>query len=111
MLTVSQIPGARYYFFSAIFHGKPDSQCLALLQNTASAMTKGYSRILINDFVLPDKGVNLFQASMDLWMMAEVTGKERNLHEWATLLAGANLRIIEVYQSGTDSVIEVELAA
>lgn len=73
-------------------------------------MKKGYSRILINDFVLPDTNASLFQASMDLWMMAEVSGKERTRQDWATLLAAAKLQIVEIHRLGTDSVIEIELA-
>ena len=102
--------GARYYFYSAIFHGRPDSDCLKLLRYTASAMTKGYSRILINDFVIPESGVSLFQASFDLWMMADVTGKERTLKKWQNLFDQAGLKLVKVHTLGLDAVIEIELA-
>ena len=73
-------------------------------------MKKGYSRILINDFVLPEKGANLFQASFDLWMMADVTGQERTLKEWVALFDASGLKLVEVHTLGMDSVLEVELA-
>lgn len=73
-------------------------------------MTKGYSRILINDFVIPESGVSLFQASFDLWMMADVTGKERTLKKWQNLFDQAGLKLVKVHTLGLDAVIEIELA-
>lgn len=73
-------------------------------------MKKGYSRILINDFVIPDKGANLFQASFDLWMMADSTGQERTIKEWNELFHATGLKLVEVHTLGIDSVLEVELA-
>lgn len=108
-LTSCCVVGARYYFFSAIFHGIPNSACLELLRNTAPALKKGYSRILINDFVIPEKGASLFQASFDLWTMADSTEQERTLREWNELFDACGLKLVEVHTLGIDSVLEVEL--
>jgi hypothetical protein len=108
IFTTQPIKHARYYFFSAIFHGRPDGDCIQLLRNVAPAMDMD-SRILINDFVIPDKGANLFHSAFDMWMMAEVAGKERTLTQWTELAAAAGLRFVQAHQKGTDAVVEMAL--
>jgi hypothetical protein len=108
MFRVQPIRGARYFFFSAIFHGRPDVDALKVLQNTVPAMDRT-SRILIYDIVVPEKGVDLFHACFDLWMMADVTGKERTRRQWDNLFATCGLQIVEVHTKGFDNVIEVGL--
>lgn len=110
IFTTQPIKNARYYFFNAIFHGRPDGDCIKLLRNAAPAMNMD-SRILINDFVLPDKGANIFHSAVDMWMMAEVAGKERTLTQWIDLAHLAGLRLVEAYQRGTDAVVEMALPA
>lgn len=71
------------------------------------ALKKGYSRILINDFVIKEMNVNLFQASFDLWMMADVTGKERTETQWSKLVEAVGLHVVAVHRLGMDAVIEI----
>ncbi|KAK0104864.1 hypothetical protein ONS95_005130 [Cadophora gregata] len=73
------------------------------------ALKGGYSRILINDFVIKETDVNLFQASFDLWMMADVTGKERTEKEWASLVQPIGMQVVAVHRLGMDAVIEIGL--
>ena len=109
MLEPQPVHGARYYFFSAILHGWPDKECLASLRQTVPAMKKGFSRILIYDWVIPEERLDLFRSCVDLWMMTNPTGRERTRAEWDALLAKAGLKIVEVHVKGADSVIEVDL--
>ncbi|MDI1488689.1 MAG: hypothetical protein OHK93_007965 [Ramalina farinacea] len=67
--TPQPVKGARVHFFHYIFHDWPDQQCHDILQQTAAAMTKGYSRILINDWLLANQGGPMFPATMDINMM------------------------------------------
>ncbi len=62
-------------------------------------MTKGYSKFLINELVLPEVGAGEFQAFMDLSMMALETGSERTAKQWHSLLDSAGLRIEKIWTS------------
>ena len=74
-------------------------------------MKPGYSRLLIEDLVLPDQGADMRQASVDLTMYLMPEGIERTVAQWKTLLESAGLVIIKIWseESGMESVIEAEL--
>lgn len=66
-------------------------------------MRKGYSRILINDWVLADSGSPLFPATMDINMMALLSGMERAEKHWHALLGSVGLRIDKIWGRGSES--------
>jgi hypothetical protein len=104
------VTGARVYFFHFIFHDWSDEACLKILANTVPAMRKGYSKLLLNEFILPDKGSPLFPAGMDLNMMAMHAGQERTQNQWQGLLAKAGLEAKFWYSDGDgEAVVEAEL--
>ena len=74
-------------------------------------MKKGYSQILLNELILPDKGCPLFQAGMDLNMMAMHAGMERTQKQWVELLDSAGFEITKFWLAPGDGegVIEVVL--
>ncbi|KAL3479375.1 S-adenosyl-L-methionine-dependent methyltransferase [Aspergillus californicus] len=105
------VKGARTYYFRSIFHDWPDCICLQILHNTISAMDPGHSRILIVDFVLPDKETPLLQASLDIQMMSIGSGVERSERQWTELLHAAGLEICGIWTGGPgmESVIEAAI--
>ncbi len=76
-------------------------------------MRKGYSKLLIDEMVLPDTNVPPKGAFLDLSMMAIETGAERTSRQWHDLLASAGLRIEKIWPTayGLEAVIEAELAS
>lgn len=105
-----RLAGARAYYFRSIFHDFNDEQCHKILCNTATAMEPGYSRMLINDWVILEKGSSFPAAMMDLNMMANLAGKERTESQWRRLLESAGLTIIKIWgNAGEDAVIEATL--
>jgi hypothetical protein len=52
--TPQPVIGARIYYFHFIIHDWPDSDCIKIMERVRDAMTPGYSRLLLNDAVLPD---------------------------------------------------------
>jgi hypothetical protein len=48
------IVGARIYYLHFIIHDWPDSDCIRIMERIRDAMKPGYSRLLINDAILPD---------------------------------------------------------
>lgn len=76
-------------------------------------MTPGYSKLLINEYVVPDFGASRPMTSMDWLMMALGAVKERTEKQWRELLQQAGLKVtgIWIYEQGTESLIEAEVAA
>ena len=105
--------GARAYYFGSICHDWPDDRCQVLLTNTAKAMIKGYSRILIDEYVLHNTGASFRGSSMDILMMMFNSGMERTMRQWENLLEACGLEIIKVWgiDSGFQQVIECQLKA
>jgi hypothetical protein len=93
-----------------ILHDWPDDHCLKILKNTASAMKPGYSKVLISDVVLPDKGATSWPTESDIGMMSLLSAMERNHSQWQSLLERAGLRIVKIWPGVPESVVEAELA-
>ena len=72
-------------------------------------MKSGYSRLLINDIVLPDKGAARFATQSDINMLALLAAMERSEAQWRQLLEQAGLKIMEIWQGNPESVIEAEV--
>lgn len=74
-------------------------------------MYLGYSKLLINESVVPDVGAIWSITSMDWLMMALGAVKERIEKQWRTLLERAGLTVVGIwtYDQGTESLIEAEL--
>ena len=60
-------------------------------------MTPGYSKILINEMVLPNKGATLIGAQRDLAMMTIVAATERTEQQWRDLIGSAGLKLEEIW--------------
>ena len=76
-------------------------------------MKPGYSKLVIYDMVMPDKGAGRFETQMDITMMALLSGMERSEKHWRTLLASAGLVVRTIWtkkEGGDESVIEAVLA-
>ena len=74
-------------------------------------MKPGYSKLVIQDLVLPDQGADLRQASLDITMYFMPEGIERTAGQWKALLESVGLQINKIWSesSGVESVIEAEL--
>ncbi|KAI2465552.1 S-adenosyl-L-methionine-dependent methyltransferase [Annulohypoxylon bovei var. microspora] len=94
----SPVKGARIYFLKFILHDFMDEQCLTILKNIMTSMKRGYSYLVINDFILPDVGCSLLPAQWDLVMMAAMASMERSESQWHALLKAAGLSIEGLYQ-------------
>lgn len=75
-------------------------------------MKPGYSKLLINEIVIPDENAHRLGTSMDLLMMTVVAAEERTEHKWRHLLPLAGLKLVKIwkFEIGTESLIEAEVA-
>ncbi|KAI1651178.1 putative O-methyltransferase [Daldinia loculata] len=106
------IYGSRAYFLRGVFHDWAYEPSLQILQNIVPAMKKGYSKLLVCDVVIPPKGASVYQAGMDLNMMALLSACERTEATWRKLINDAGYKINKIWMDprGYEGVIEAELA-
>ncbi|KAK8045116.1 hypothetical protein PG993_005140 [Apiospora rasikravindrae] len=105
------VRGARAYFMRSVLHDWPDAQCRKILAQLKDAMEPGYSRILISDCVISDEKAAWQHVSMDIFMMAQVSSRERTEHEWRALVDSCGLKVTGIYSKGdgNEGLIEVIL--
>ncbi|KAI1138503.1 S-adenosyl-L-methionine-dependent methyltransferase [Hypoxylon sp. FL0543] len=96
------VKGARCYYFRSIFHDWSDADCIRILKNTAEAMTPGYSKLLMSEFVLPASNTPLYPALLDINMMAVLNGMERTEAQFSNLLDAAGLKVVKFWSIGAE---------
>ncbi|KAI2626777.1 S-adenosyl-L-methionine-dependent methyltransferase [Hypoxylon sp. NC1633] len=96
------VKGARIYFMKFIMHDWMDGTALKILKNVSASMIKGYSYLVINDFILPDQGCPLLPALWDIGIFVVLSSQERTESQWKGLLSAAGLSIEGLYQPPGD---------
>jgi hypothetical protein len=93
------VKSARAYFMRAILHDWPDKECQMILRHLHAAMKPGYSKLLLDERVVPSKDVDVLTAACDINMMACLDAKERTIEEWEILLESSGFRLVKVWES------------
>ena len=70
--------GAEACFYHHILHDSSDEYCLKILANLRGVMILIYSKLLLHELILPDKGVSSFESMLDLTMTIFNSGMERD---------------------------------
>ncbi|OHW92252.1 catechol o-methyltransferase [Colletotrichum incanum] len=79
-LTEQPVKGARAYYMHSCLHDWPDDVCAKILAQIKAAMRTGYSKLLINENVIPSTGAYWETSALDMVMLT------------LFLLSGANRR-------------------
>ena len=97
----------------SVLHDWTDEICAEILANLKPAMNPKYSKLLINEFVIPDTGAHWISTSLDISMMAIFATGERREQNWRRILEGVGFRITKIWtpEPGAESLIEAEVAA
>lgn len=76
-------------------------------------MVKEYSKILIQEVVIPDKEANAITTGLDWVLSCAVPGRERTEMQWRELLEPEGLAIVKIWShpQSIESLIEVELVS
>ena len=85
---------ARVYYLRYILHDWNDKLCGTILGYIRAAMDPSYSKVLINQWLVPTQGATSFMTHQDFNMMATVSAMERTEEQTRDLLEGAGLRIV-----------------
>lgn len=106
------VKGARSYHLHSILHDWDDDSCISILRSLIPALTPSYSKILINELVVPDKGAHWSVTSMDWLMLALGAVKERTERDWRNIVERSGLRVSGIWEMGVgnEGLIECELA-
>ena len=95
---LSWTTGARVYYLRYILHDWNDTICLTILEHIRAAMDPSYSKILINQWIVPRQGATSFMTHQDLNMMATFSAMERTEEQTQKLLDKAGLRIAHIWR-------------
>ncbi|KAL8786872.1 MAG: hypothetical protein Q9195_008029 [Heterodermia aff. obscurata] len=107
------VESARVYHLHRILHDWPDNLAHDILSHIRTAMKPGYSKLLINEIVIPAKGAHLASTGLDLVMMAVFSAAQRTEDGWKRLLEGTGFRVLGIWEGecGGESLIECEVAS
>ena len=96
----------------SVLHDWTDDDCRRILANVVPAMKPGYSKLLINENVIPSTNAYWETTSLDIIMMADFASTERTETQWRALVESAGLKITKIWtvRRGVESLIECELA-
>ncbi|KAL4881780.1 S-adenosyl-L-methionine-dependent methyltransferase [Aspergillus karnatakaensis] len=104
------LKGARIYYMKFILHDWSDKQCLQILGHIRDAMKAGYSKLIIEEFILPEKDCPMLSAMWDWEMMVFCNSLERSESHWTRLLSDAGFEARFWYPPGDgQGIIEAEL--
>ncbi|KAJ5163950.1 uncharacterized protein N7500_005780 [Penicillium coprophilum] len=105
------IHGARIYYLKFILHDWSDEENQAILTQLAGAMKQGYSKLIIEEFVLADRDGAMLPAMWDWEMMIFCNSMERSQSHWTRLLESAGFQVIKFWAPPGDGqgIIEAEL--
>ena len=102
-------PGARVYYLRNILHDWSDTECIRILRPIHLAMDPTYSKLLIDQWVVPAQGATSFMTHQDFNMMAVYAGMERTEEQWRGLLRQAGFQIEHIWKPEdevSESIIE-----
>ncbi|GAB1193998.1 hypothetical protein APSETT444_003235 [Aspergillus pseudonomiae] len=108
---VQPVRWSRAYYMHAVLHDWSDETSVKILKQVAAVMKPGYSKVLINDIVIPTTGTSCYQATLDC-LVLQASANERTEAVWNKVLSEAGLKLVKIWPDGRgyESVIEAELA-
>ena len=96
----------------SVLHDWPSEVAVKILARVKAAMKPGYSRLLINENVIPPVDAQWEITGLDIMMLTLLSSRERTQGDWEVLLQTmSGLRVNRVYTAanGVESLIECEL--
>lgn len=90
-------------------HDWADEECIKILRNIVAAMDPERSRLLIDDFVVPEVNVDWLTANLDLCMWLFFSGIERTMTQWQKLFDAVGLEVVKVWSTSASKSNVIEL--
>ncbi|KAK8044189.1 O-methyltransferase [Apiospora rasikravindrae] len=110
-LSEQPIKGARVYYLHSIIQDWDDATNIRILRSLIPAMRKGYTKILINDYVIPNEGAHWLQTSLDCELMSTLGARHRTEAEMRSMIDAAGLTVKGIFRHplSLDCVVEIEI--
>lgn len=110
--TENPIKGARAYYMHSVLHDWPDDVCLKILSRVKEAMKPGYSKLLINENVIPAMGADWQATAEDIMVMITSSSLERTERHWRNLVESAGMKVCGIWktENALEHLVECELA-
>ncbi|GIC90519.1 uncharacterized protein Aud_006954 [Aspergillus udagawae] len=109
MYSPQPLHGADVYLLSHVMMDHPTSACVTILQHIVKAMKPGHSRILIHDFLDPEKQeyVSRFLNELDFHMIASLNCFSKSLKGWLEVFRNAEtaLQLKRVFKGSKNSAV------
>lgn len=84
--SADHIPGARAYYPHSVIYDRDDDTNIRILKFIIPALKRAHSKVLMNDFVVPDRGSHWAQTCLD-W---ELGARHRTVAEHRTVIEVLN---------------------
>jgi O-methyltransferase domain len=84
--------GADTYLLKHILHDWSDADCVRILKTIQGAAKPG-AKLLVVEAIVEDSSEPQFAKTLDIWMLANLRGKERTRAEWQNLLSAGGFRL------------------
>jgi hypothetical protein len=105
------IRGARAYYLHSILHDwNREEDVLRILRHVKDAMIPGYSKLLVNDIMMPGRGATRLQTSVDMQMWVMASARERTEDEFGQIFVKAGLEIVKIWRNPMSVTSIFELA-
>ncbi|KAJ5939000.1 hypothetical protein N7466_002134 [Penicillium verhagenii] len=109
--TPQPVKYARVYYLKHIMHDWSDGNCRIILGHITAAMEMGYSKILIEDHIVPDQNAGSRDTLVDMIVMVWCPGIERTRQQWRDLLKSTGLVVTNFWltEGHSRGIIQAEL--
>lgn len=105
--------GARLYYLRYVPHDWTQEINIHLCTQLRNAMKPGHSKLIVNEWIIPEVGPTKFMTAGDFNMMSGSSGMERTEALHREYLEKAGLKITKIFDPGdhiSEAVIEAEVA-
>ncbi len=109
--TPQPVKNARAYYLHSVLHDWGDDDCVKILEQLKPAIKAGYSKVLINEIIVPSRNAVWPITSMDQLVFVLGAMRERTEADWEKILQRAGFEIVHIYsyEMGSESLIEAEI--
>jgi hypothetical protein len=91
------VRGAKAYYLRTVLHDWPDKQASTIIKNIKDVMAED-SILLVNENMLPESGVSLYQAELDMAMMTCFSSLDRTEEQFKALLEDQGFECTGTYK-------------
>lgn len=95
-----------------MLHDWSDEKATIIFNNLKPAMKRGFSKIIMEEYILPDQNASSLPCTTDMAVLMFCSGLERTRRRWENLLSANGLRALKYWTREGEGlgIIEAELA-